>query len=125
MVTRLPFLLLLVVHRVANLLARRICAHNSHGTTFAVRRHRDLAAGRDFAGGFVGYRHGVVVNLLIRARIGGATAGNGIVFAVELTGPFGMRRSSVAGSPVGGDLYVVARGLVNNCGVLRRFGSEF
>src|ERR1019366_9797100 len=105
MATRLPFWLLLVVHRVAaNLLARRICARNSHGATLAVGRHRDLAAGRDFIGGFVGYCHGMVVNLLIRARIGGATAGDGIIFAVELAGPFGMHRFSVAGSSVGGDL---------------------
>ncbi len=77
-------LLLVVDTSALDLLARWIGPARTDGAGFAIGRDDNSTGQGDFAALSVGQLQGMVVDLLVRPRVGPRIAGDRIVFAVEL-----------------------------------------
>src|SRR6266576_412252 len=107
-------LLLVVDTSALDLLARWIGPARTDGAGFAIGRDDNSTGQGDFAALSVGQLQGMVVDLLVRPRVGPRIAGDRIVFAGELARPLAMRGLTLTVDTVYGDFHVVACGLVDN-----------
>src|SRR5262249_38737023 len=85
---------------------------------FAVRGDGDFSVDIDLVALLVLESYGVGVHLLVGAHVGVGVAGNGVLLAIEFAGPLAVGWFAVGAGAVNGDLDAVARGFVDDCGVV-------
>src|SRR5437899_4027835 len=91
---------------------------------FAVARNGDRARQNNLAALLLAKPQSATVDSCVRPHVPGRTAGDGVVLAIEFSGPLAVHGRTAAISAVNRDLSVVAGRFVNHRIVLGRAGSE-
>src|SRR4029079_2018552 len=102
-----------------------VSTSRSHRSSFAVRPHAYPSYHRGLTSLFSREPQEVVIDLRVLACIRVGISSNRIVFAIEFSGPLGVRRLPFPVSAIEGYLYVATRRLIRNGVVPLRTGGDY